>query len=627
MVRVQDDLFESVNAEWLEKTEIPADKPRIAAFGELEIEIEKRLADDFTEFNEVEPEDEKLRQALRFYKKAGDWKTRNQDDFSAVQSEVKKISQLQNLADMSDHLSDLILHTQASLPFGLSVETDMKDALNHMLVFTGPGLILPDTTYYAKDHPRKKELLDFWEKNVTEILEKLGIDGGAELAKKAVNFDALLVPSANTSEEWAKYPELYRPVNYSDFLKNIDTVNFSSFITEITTKSPEKIVIFEQRFYDSFNSLVSEDNWDLIQAWMIVKVALRHVSLLSEDLRVLGGAYQRFLSNIAEARSQVKHHLDVTESYFAQVIGLHYGKKYFGEAAKADVIRMIDVMVSIYKERLDKNTWLSRATIDQAIEKLDAMTVMVGYPEKLPDFYDQLIVGESSLYEDAVKFDQIFTKRHYEKFEEKVDKTEWFMPAHQVNAYNEPSSNQIVFPAAIMQPPFYSFENQTFSQNFGGIGAVIAHEISHSFDNNGAQFDKFGNLGKWWTDEDFAAFEEKQKEMIAQFDGVETEAGKANGRLIVSENIADNGGMSAALYAAEKEDDFSAKEFFSQWATVWRIKSSLEFQQMMLSIDVHAPGKLRANIPPTNFEEFYTAFDVQENDKMYRNPEKRLIIW
>ncbi|MDR0299180.1 MAG: peptidase M13 [Streptococcaceae bacterium] len=627
MVRIQDDLFEAVNADWLEETEIPADKPRIAAFGELEIEIEKQLADDFAELVEKEPEDKFLREAIRFYKKVGDWPRRNADNFSSVRAEVAKVSELKSLSDLSANLSDLILHSQATLPFGLSVEADMMDAVNYMLTFQGPSLILPDTTYYAEEHPRKKELLDFWKENVAELLGKLGIKTATQIAEDAVKFDALLVSSANTSEEWAKYPELYRPVAYDQFLKHFTEIDFSQFISSFTTKAPKQIVVFEQRFYDNFNEIIIEKNWELIKAWMIVKVAMKHVSLLSEEMRILGSAYGRFLSNIAEPRSQVKHQLDVTEAYFGQVIGLHYGQKYFGDAAKTDVKRMIDVMVAVYKERLDKNDWLSRATIDQAIEKLDAMTVMVGYPDKLPAIYEKLRVSDGSLYEDAVRFDEIFTLRHYEKFEEAVDKTEWHMPAHQVNAYNNPSANQIVFPVAILQAPFYSFEKQTASQNFGGIGAVIAHEISHSFDNNGAQFDKLGNLKKWWTDEDFKAFEKKQEDMVAQFDGVETEAGPANGKLVVSENIADNGGISAALYAAEKEDDFSAREFFVQWATVWRIKSSLEFQQMMLSLDVHAPGKLRANIPPTNFEEFYEAFEVQESDEMYRKPSERLIIW
>ncbi|MDR2977666.1 MAG: peptidase M13 [Streptococcaceae bacterium] len=627
MTRIQDDLFEAVNADWLAATEIPADRPRIAAFDELVIENEAKLAADMAEFVKLEPSDTLLKQAVRFYKKAGDWTSRNADDFSALKVELRKVSSLSNLADLNKQASNLIFHSQAAMPWGLSVGVDMKDALHHALEFTGPGLILPDTSYYAEDHPRKSELLEFWKRNSAEILAKFDVADAEKIAEDAVKFDALLVPVSNTSEEWAKYAELYHPVEFSEFTGHLKNIDFAGLIERLIGHKIDKILVFEERFYDQFDKIVNEENWPLLKSWMLVKTARKATNYLSEELRVLGTAYGRFLQNTAEPRSQVKHQLDITENYFDQVIGLYYGRKYFGESAKADVKRMVAAMISVYQDRLDKNTWLSRETIDLAIDKLNGLTVFVGYPDKLPEVYDKLIVGEGSLYEDAITFDEILTKRHFEKFPELVDKTEWHMPAHMVNAYYSPDANTIVFPAAILQAPFYSLEKQSATENFGGIGAVIAHEISHAFDNNGAQFDKFGNLHKWWTDKDYAAFETKQAEMIEEFDGLETEAGKANGKLIVSENIADNGGIACALSAAQKEADYNAQEFFEQWGKIWRMKASIEYQQMLLSMDVHAPGKLRANVPPTNLEEFYKAFNVKEGDKMFRPEEKRVNIW
>jgi putative endopeptidase len=579
------------------------------------------------EFLKEEPKDLLLKQAVKFYKKAGDWDARDTDDFSAVHKELDKVLSLNNLTELKQQALNLVFHSQTALPWGLSVGVDMKDALHHSLEFTSPGLILPDTSYYAENHPRKAELLDFWQKNAAELLEKFGVADAEKIAADAVKFDALLVPASNTSEEWAKYAELYRPVAFDAFVQKIKNVDFSAYIEQLLGQKPEKVIVFEERFFEQFDRIVNEENWPLIKAWMLIKIAHKAANYLSEELRVLGSAFGRFLKNTAEPRSQIKHQLDITENYFDQVIGLHYGQKYFGESAKADVKRMVATMISVYQERLDKNTWLSRSTIDQAIDKLNALTVFIGYPDKLPEVLNKLIVTDGTLYQDAVKFEEILTARHFEKFAEPVDKTEWHMPAHMVNAYYSPDANTIVFPAAILQAPFYSLEKQTATENFGGIGAVIAHEISHAFDNNGAQFDKFGNLHKWWTDEDYAAFEKKQEEMIEEFDGLETEAGKANGKLIVSENIADNGGIACALSAAQKEPDYSAKEFFEQWAEIWRMKASIEFQQMLLSMDVHAPGKLRANVPPTNLAEFYTAFDVKEGDGMYRPEEKRVNIW
>ncbi len=627
MTRIQDDLFATVNAEWLEQVQIPADKPRISAFDELVLENEKNLTADLQRMSVELPEDNpELLEAIKFYNKAGDWKSRNKNDFSAVIREMDKVTNLNSFEDFRTHLLDLIFHSQAPLPFSISVDADMKDAVHHSLGFTGPGLILPDTTYYEESHPRKAELLSFWQENSKEILEHFGQKDAQEIAAKAVAFDGLLVESANTAEEWAKYAELYNPVPFKEFVGHFKNIDFDSFIKGLVSTEPEKIVVFESRFYDSFDHIINEENWPLIKAWMLVKIARKATGLLSDELRLLGSAYGRFLSNVSEARSQEKHQLDITESYFSQVIGLYYGLKYFGEEAKSDVKHMTSEMIKVYQERLDKNEWLSRATIDKAIEKLSAITVFIGYPDKLPEIYSRFKVGNGSLYEDACHFDELLTARHYEKFSEEVDKSLWHMPAHMVNAYYSPDSNTIVFPAAILQAPFYSLE-QSASQNYGGIGAVIAHEISHAFDNNGAQFDKYGNFNKWWTDEDYEAFEKKQEEMIAAFDGRATEAGPANGKLIVSENIADQGGITAAMTAAQKEEDVNLTDFFSQWGKIWRMKASMEFQQMLLSMDVHAPAKLRANIPPTNLEEFYQTFEVEESDGMYRAPEQRVKIW
>lgn len=627
MTRIQDDLFATVNAEWLENAKIPADKPRISAFDELVLKNEKNLAKDLADLSQNLPTDNpELLEAIKFYNKAGDWQTREKADFSAVKNELAKVETLNTFEDFKNNLTQLVFHSQAPLPFSFSVEPDMKDAIHYSLGFSGPGLILPDTTYYNDEHPRKKELLDFWAKNTSEILKTFDVENAEEIAKSALKFDALLVPSANTSEEWAKYAELYHPISTDSLVSKVKNLDLKSLIKDLVKTEPDKVIVYEDRFYESFDSLINEENWSLIKAWMLTKIARGATSFFNEDLRILGGAYGRFLSNVQEARSQEKHQLDLTESYFSQVIGLFYGKKYFGEAGKADVKRMVTAMIKVYQARLSKNEWLSQETAEKAIEKLDAITPFIGFPDKLPEIYSRLKTTSGSLYEDALKFDEILTARTFEKFSEDVDKTSWHMPAHMVNAYYSPDSNTIVFPAAILQAPFYSLE-QSSSQNYGGIGTVIAHEISHAFDNNGAQFDKEGNLNKWWLDEDYEAFEEKQKEMIALFDGVETEAGPANGKLIVSENIADQGGITAALTAAKDEKDVDLKAFFSQWAKIWRMKASKEFQQMLLSMDFHAPAKLRANIPPTNLEEFYDTFDVKETDKMYRAPENRLKIW
>ncbi len=627
MVRIQDDLFEAVNAEWLAKTEIPSDRPRIAAFDELVISNEQTLMHDFATIHEFD--EPVMTEFAKFYKKAGDFIERFEFGTEPVKPELEKISAILDFETLTSKFADLILNSQVPVPFGLSVDTDMKDAVHYAMTFSGAGLILPDTTYYADEHPRKAELLDFYRTNTVEILREFGFSAEAaqQQVENTVKFDAILAQYVNTSEEWAKYAELYNPVVISDFTSHIKSIPFAQIIEALIGKLPEKIVVYEKRFYENFDQIVNVANFELIKSWMLVKLLRGSTQYLSDDMRILGSDFSRKLSGTSEARSQEKHAFDLATGQFSQAVGLYYGHKYFGEAAKADVKRMTSEMIKVYQERLDKNTWLSRATIDKAIKKLDAMTVFIGFPDKLPEIYQQFTVSHDSLYSNIARFDVARSHKHYDKFNEDVDKTEWHMPAHMVNAYFSPDSNTIVFPAAILQKPFYSATEQTPSQNYGGIGAVIAHEISHAFDNNGALFDEFGNMNNWWTDQDFKAFEAKQELMIAEFDGLEIAGGKVNGKLVVSENIADAGGLTAAMTAALREPDADLKAFFTQWGEIWRLKASEEYQQMLLSMDVHAPGKLRANVQASNLDEFFATFDIQEGDGMWRAEAERVKIW
>ena len=423
MVRIQDDLFEAVNAEWLAKTEIPSDRPRIAAFDELVISNEQTLMHDFVTIHKFD--EPVMTEFAKFYKKAGDFIERFEFGTEPVKPELEKISAILDFETLTSKFADLILNSQVPVPFGLSVDTDMKDAVHYAMTFSGAGLILPDTTYYADEHPRKAELLDFYRTNTVEILREFGFSAEAaqQQVENTVKFDAILAQYVNTSEEWAKYAELYNPVVISDFTSHIKSVPFAQIIEALIGKLPEKIVVYEKRFYENFDQIVNVANFELIKSWMLVKLLRGSTQYLSDDMRILGSDFSRKLSGTSEARSQEKHAFDLATGQFSQAVGLYYGHKYFGEAAKADVQRMTSEMIKVYQERLDKNTWLSRATIDKAIKKLDAMTVFIGFPDKLPEIYQQFTVSHDSLYSNIARFDVARSHKHYDKFNEDVDKT------------------------------------------------------------------------------------------------------------------------------------------------------------------------------------------------------------
>ena len=281
----------------------------------------------------------------------------------------------------------------------------------------------------------------------------------------------------------------------------------------------------------------------------------------------------------------------------------------------------------MYKERIKSNDFLEEATKEKAILKLSKMGVKMGYPDKVDPAYDKLVFDEKkSLFDIVTALRTIKYEHMLGQLTKPVNREEWAMPGHMVNACYNPFVNDITFPAAILQAPFYSL-SQTRSENLGGIGAVIGHEISHAFDSNGAKCDENGNINNWWTKTDEKKFNKKINAMIKKFDGIELPWGKVNGKFIVSENMADNGGMAVTLAIMANMDNASYEEYFKNWARVWCMKAKPEFLQLLLTIDVHGPAVLRANMQPRNFPEWYETFGVKKSDKMYIAPAKRVVIW
>ena len=358
-----------------------------------------------------------------------------------------------------------------------------------------------------------------------------------------------------------------------------------------------------------------------------VLYTLENCSLLSEELRDLGGAFRRTLSGIAANSSAEKFAYQLASSMYSEPVGLYYGEKYFGEEAKKDITEIVKQIVATYQKRIETNDILEPATKKKAILKLSKMGLKLGYPDRVEDIYAKLIFDETkSLFDIVSALKKIRMEDNFAKLGKEVDRTHWAMPGHMVNACYDPFVNDITFPAAILQPPFYSI-NQTRSENLGGIGAVIGHEISHAFDSNGAKCDELGNLNNWWTKTDERKFNKRVNAMIKQFDGIELPWGVCNGKFTVSENIADNGGMAVTLDIMSNSENVSFEEYFSNWARVWCQKAKPEYQALLLQVDVHGPCYLRANMPPRNFPEWYAAFNVKKTDGMYLAPSKRVVIW
>lgn len=628
MVKIQDDLYEHVNADWLANTEIPADRPRIGAFDEIDIKIEQQELADFTTMLQDNSATGMLGEFVKYYRLTSDWATRNAKGAQPAQPILQKYEKLNSLADLQAQLVDLKL---AGLPTGILpvyVDQDMHDTSRNILHADAMGTLLPDTTYYEEGGDAA-ELFGLFEASYVPLLEMYGYatEEAHHIVQQAIEFDKTVAQYVLSNEAKSDYWKLYNPQDFIEFTKQASHIDLAAIIPALIDAKPTLINVTDVRFWQNYDKIVNEDNFAGIKAKLILAVVADLASYLSDEIRIASGAFGRALSGTAEARSSEKAAFSLAHGAFSPVVGDYYGRKYFGETAKADVLDMVKKMIGVYQERLENNTWLSTDTKQKAILKLSTIGLNVGYPDTIPARYTLFVVDEAAgLLANALRFRAIQVGHSFSQFKLAPDKSEWEMPADMVNAYYHPFHNIIVFPAAILQAPFYSLE-QSKSANYGGIGAVIAHEISHAFDTNGARFDEKGNLNSWWTDADFAAFEKRTAAMIEEFDGLDSAGSTVNGKLVVSENVADVGGMSVALEAAKSEAEVSLTDFFTNWATVWRMNASKEYMKLLSKVDVHAPARLRANVQVTNFDDFFTTFNVTSTDKMWRNPEARVQIW
>ena len=627
---IKDDLYEAVNGEWLKTAKIPDDKPATGGFNDLVDEIDKQLMDDFDAYadGKEKSDDPRFNEMIKLYRLAKNFARRKNIGARPLKRMLASVDELSSYADYQGQWSNWIFAGMPS-PVSFDIDADMKNATVYALFASSPSLILPDKSYYEEEKKEQHDqLLQLWSAMMATLMDKMGYDKdeAAKLIDNAKKFDALLAPHVKSAEEAADYSKMYNPQSVAELASSTDQLDLAAVIKDLVGAEPEKVIVMEPAFFKALDGIL-QDHFELFKSWAIIRIIRDNASYLDDEMREINGRYSRALSGSKKPVSQRKFAYYLARDMFSQVAGDYYGKKYFGPQAKADVHHMVEQMIKVYKNRLTNNTWLSKVTRDKAVLKLDKLGIQVGYPDKIPALYDKFKIDEDeTLIANLNQLAVIANKDMFGRWNKPVDRMRWEMSAATVNAYYHPFKNIIVFPAAILQAPFYSLK-QSSSQNYGGIGAVIAHEISHAFDNNGSLFDELGNLNNWWTDEDSAHFKELAQSMIKEFDGIPFAGQKVNGKLTVSENIADAGGLSCALEAAKGEDDFNAKEFFINWATVWRMKATEQYMQLLLSIDVHAPQKLRANVQAENLADFYTAFDIKPGDKMYKAPEDRVHIW
>lgn len=626
---LKDDFYGHLNYEWLEKEPIPADRSNIGSFSIISLEIEKLLVDlsyDWATKAKELPEDKYVKEYVKLYSLVFDVEKRKKDGYAPAKKYLDEILALKNFDDFQK-LTLKNEYKYSFLPLEFEVSPDFVDSSHYAFWLGEPTLVLPSVESYSSPNATKQ--LEAWKKMVKTFCHDFGLDKdfSEKLVEKALKFDEALRKVVKTSLEKADYVKFYNPTKPEEIFEKTKRFNTSEMVKSLTDKKVEVVSVTNPRYLDHFSDLYSDDNFENYHAMFFVKNLVASALLLDEANRHVHFEFSKTMTGVEKIKELKKYAYEFANGFFDIPFGTYYAKKYFGSEAKKDIEDMIKNMISIYKSRLEKNTWMSKETIKKAIVKLNSLDVMIGWPEVFQPYFDHLkIDSNKSLWENNVNIAKVMHDYNFSLYTQKVNNKEWKMSPALVNAYFNAFGNHIVFPAAILNGEFYNLKNSR-SENYGGIGAVIAHEISHAFDNNGARFDENGSLKNWWTESDYKEFEKRTQKAIELFDGYQDVYGKVNGKLTVSENIADMGGFSCALEAAQKEKDFDAKKFFEKWASMWKAKYKKETALQLLDTDVHAPVKARANVNLMNTDLFHETYQTSEKDKMYLAPEKRVKIW
>lgn len=639
-VRPQDDFYNYVSGTWMKTAKIPSDKPTWGSFNKLADDTDNNsmtilnslLKDKFADGSEGK----KIQDLYATYM---NMEKRNADGIKPIQENINKIDAIKNLTDLQNYLTAVTKDGDNTF-YGWGVYSDLKDS-NMNAVYLGDASLGMGRDYYQKVDVKNTEALAEYQKYVASMLKELGYKNADAAAKGVVDYEKSIAKNLLTNEQSRDNNLQYNPKTIAELSTLVKNIDLASYLKKVGVNT-DRVIIGELGYYKNFDQLVNAKNLPVIKDYLKFHMINGGASYLSEKLGDTKFAfYGKYLRGQQEQRALNKRGYELINGSLGEAFGKLYVEKYFPAEAKAQMVELIDYLKKSFAVHINGLAWMSSTTKEKAMTKLNKFTVKVAYPDTWKDYSKLNITPESkggNLYANLQNIAEWQYNKDLAKIGKPVDKTEWGMTPQTVNAYYNPVYNEIVFPAAILQPPFFNPKADA-AVNFGGIGAVIGHEISHGFDDSGAQFDAEGNLVDWWTPEDKANFEKATKALAAQYDKYEPVKGTfVNGTFTNGENIADLGGVNIAydalqMYLKDKGNPgvisgyTQDQRFFLSWATVWRTLSSEKYMVNQVKTDPHSPGYFRSFGPLTNVDAFYKAFDVKPGDKLYKKPEDRIKIW
>jgi neprilysin len=638
-VRPQDDFYNFVNGKWAKTAQIPADKSTWGTFQILRDKTDEQCLAILDELLQKDfPKGSEGQKIKDLYASYLDWNRRNAEGLKPLGQCFVKIDAIQSLADLQQYLIEVT--PQGENPIcNWSVSADKKDSQMNA-VYLGAFSIGLSRSYYQKDSEANTKTIAKYQEYVTKVLSMIGEENPAQKAQELVDMERRIAKLIYTNEERRDPNITYNPVSIKELSSLVKGVNLPVYLSAVGVHT-DRVIVPEIRLYKAYDTFLSQENIPLLKTYLKYQQVSSNLHTLDSALDELSfDFYTRYLRGQQQQRPMNKRALGIINGLLGEAFGKLYVERYFPAKAKEEMLVLIDYLRRSFAQHIQQVQWMSPQTKEKALAKLNKFGVKVGYPDKWTD-YSRLEIAPAST---ASYFDNVCSIRAWRYKEnladvgQKVDKSRWRMTPQTINAYYSPMNNEIVFPAAILQAPFFSFDADP-AVNFGGIGAVIGHEITHGFDDSGAEYDGDGNLKNWWTPQDKENFKKVTKALAAQFDKYEVAKGVfVNGIFTNGENIADLGGVNIAydalqLYLKEhgkvqKISGYTQEQrFFISWATVWRGFSTQKHLLNQVKTDPHTPQYIRAFAPLTNVDAWYKAFGVKKGDKLYRAPEERVKIW
>lgn len=642
-VKPGNDFYEYAIGGWRKAHPLDAEHPRNGSFTDLAELNQKRILALIEEYSSAPQPAGTLGQKIgSLYNLAMDSVRRNNEGAAPVMPVVKMINDVKSVREYQLVVAQLDARGVSAMMFGLGVGADMKDAANNLVGVGQGGLGLGERDYYLSDDEQVKSIRDAYITYMKGLLLLAGNDEAAA-RKKAEATMAIETRIAKASYSQVQLRDVqanYHKMTYNQLVADYPGIDWGNLFLAEGFPPFKHIDVGQPEPLHEVERIYAETPLDDLKAYAEVHALASAANYLDDNFRSVTFSLNKALSGVEQDRPRWKRATDLVSGTLGEAIGKLYVEKYFPESSKQHMLSLVANLQTALSQRIDESTWMSAETKAQAKDKLESFIVKVGYPDTWKD-YSGLQVDESlSLFENMCNISEFLSHDYIaRKVNKPVDKTEWHMTPQTVNAYYNPTTNEICFPAAILQPPFFD-PNVDEAVNLGGIGGVIGHEMSHGFDDQGSQFDKHGNQNNWWTEADKRNFEARTKVLVDYFNTVEVMPGKTiNGSLTLGENIGDNGGLNIAYralqnYLKDNPDKTGAidgftpdQRFFLSWATVWAGNARPEFVDRQIKTDPHSPAVARVNNALPQIDAWYKAFGVKKGDKLYLDKKKRAQIW